>query len=164
MSDDLVDGVMNVLTSIITLLHNCKQLLVSGFQCHVSLLLKKDLLVLHAWRYCFWLLDSSKRYSVKIIYITERNITTRPKNLQSQKFISQMLRVSKLKKVKVVSIHISETFARNQVDCFCFRLFEVHIERFAVDFAPGTLFDQIAGFFHYQYLWNKPISVLDFFA
>ena len=164
MSDDLVDGVMNVLTSIITLLHNCKQLLVSGFQCHVLLLLKKDLLVLHAWRYCFWLLDSSKRYSVKIIYITERNITTRPKNLQLQKFISQMLRVSKLKKVKVVSIHISETFARNQVDCFCFRLFEVHIERFAVDFAPGTLFDQIAGFFHYQYLWNKPISVLDFFA
>ena len=75
-----------------------------------------------------------------------------------------MLRVSKLKKVKVVSIHISETFARNQVDCFCFRLFEVHIERFAVDFAPGTLFDQIAGSFHYQYLWNKPISVLDFFA
>ena len=164
MSDDLVDGVMNVLTSIITLLHNCKQLLVSGFQCHVLLLLKKDLLVLHAWRYCFWLLDSSKRYSVKIIYITERNITTRPKNLQLQKFISQMLRVSKLKKVKVVSIHISETFARNQVDCFCFRLFEVHIERFAVDFAPGSLSDQIAGFFDYQYLWNKPISVLDFFA
>ena len=48
-----------------------------------------------------------------------------------------MLRVSKLKKVKVVSIHISETFARNQVDCFCFRLFEVHIERFAVDLLQG---------------------------
>lgn len=30
----------------------------------------------------FWLVDPSKKYSIKIIYIPERDVTTRPKNLQ----------------------------------------------------------------------------------